>query len=103
MICARVLPNLIFGPAPLTEDDFRQLKALNVTAILSLQTEDDYADGGMENERDAALGIGMSFTNLTVTDFDRLELLFRNCPSVCSCSSKAWAQGTLRTCIARRA
>jgi dual specificity protein phosphatase-like protein len=40
-----------------------------------LQSEDDCADGGMENERNAALGFGMSFTNLPVTDFDRLELL----------------------------
>jgi peroxiredoxin len=75
MNCACVLPNLLFGPAPLTDDDFRQLKALNVTAILSLQTEDDYADGVREDKRNAALEFGLSFTNLPVTDFDRLELL----------------------------
>lgn len=75
MNCACVVRNLIFGPAPLTDDDFRQLKALDVTAILSLQSEDDYAHGGIEQERNAAFGFGMSFLNLPVIDFDRIELL----------------------------
>jgi hypothetical protein len=51
MNCGRVLPNLFVGPAPMDDDDFRQLKALNITAILSLQTEDDDSADAIENER----------------------------------------------------
>ena len=77
MKCDCVVPRLFIGPAPLADDDFQQLKALNVTAILSLETEDDGPDGAIESERSAAVEAGMSFTNLPVTDFDRLELLWK--------------------------
>jgi protein-tyrosine phosphatase/dienelactone hydrolase len=75
MKCDCVIPHLFLGPAPFHNDDFQQLKALNITAILSLQTEDDGPEGAVESERRAAVEAGMSFTNLPVTDFDRLELL----------------------------
>src|SRR5712692_3139801 len=74
MKCALILPNLLVGPAPMDDDDFRELKALNITAILSLQTEEDDSAGAIENERNTAIAAGMTFTNLPVTDFDRLEL-----------------------------
>lgn len=77
MKCDRVISHLFVGPAPSADDDFRQLTALNVTAILSLQTEEDGEEGAIERERDAAAEAGMSFTNLPVTDFDRLELLWK--------------------------
>lgn len=70
-----VLPNLFVGSSPVDDDDFRQLKALNITAILSLQTQDDDRAGAIENERVTAGAIGMGFVNLGVTDFDRLELV----------------------------
>jgi protein-tyrosine phosphatase len=72
--CGLILPNLFVGPAPTDDDDFRELKELNITAILSLQTEEDDSAGAIENERNTAIAIGMTFTNLPVTDFDRLEL-----------------------------
>jgi protein-tyrosine phosphatase len=74
MKCALIQPNLFVGPAPLDDDDFRELKELNITAILSLQTEDDDSAGAIENERNTAVAVGMTFTNLPVTDFDRLEI-----------------------------
>lgn len=77
MKCHRVIPHLFVGPALLADDDFQQLRALNVTAILSLQTEEDGEDGAIERERKAAVQAGISFTNLPVTDFDRLELLWK--------------------------
>src|ERR1019366_10080621 len=77
MKCDRVVPRLFVGPAPLDDDDFQQLKALNVTVILSLQTEEDGEEGAIESERSAAVEAGISFTNLPVTDFDRLELLWK--------------------------
>jgi len=81
MKCDRVISRLFVGPAPLADDDFQQLKALNVTAILSLQTEEDGQEGAIESQRPAAVEAGISFTNLPVTDFDRLELLWKlpNC------------------------
>jgi hypothetical protein len=54
MKCDRVIPHLFVGPAPLADDDFQQLKTLNVTAILSLQTEEDGKEGAIEYERNAA-------------------------------------------------
>jgi alpha/beta superfamily hydrolase len=77
MKCDCVIPHLFVGPAPLDNDDFQQLKALNVTAILSLQTEEDGEEGAIESERSAAVEAGISFTNLPVTDLDRLELLWK--------------------------
>jgi protein-tyrosine phosphatase len=77
MKCDRVIPHLFLGAAPLSDDDFQQLKALNVTAILSLQTEEDGQEGAIESERSAAVEAGISFTNLPVTDFDRLELRWK--------------------------
>ena len=71
---SRVLPSLFVGPAPMDDDDFRELKELNITAILSLQTQEDDSAGAIEIERNTAIAIGMTFTNLPVTDFDRLEL-----------------------------
>ena len=77
MDCDRVIPHLFVGSAPSADDDFERLKQLNVTAILSLQTEDDGQEGAIEGERSAAAKAGISFTNLPVTDFDRLELLWK--------------------------
>lgn len=75
MKCDRIIPHLFVCPAPFAKDDFHQLKALGVTAILSLQTEEDGQEGAIEKERSAANEAGLSFTNLPVTDFNRLELL----------------------------
>jgi protein-tyrosine phosphatase len=56
------------------DDDFRELMSLHVTAILSLQTEEDDSADAIEKERTTADAAGMSFTHLPVTDFDRHEL-----------------------------
>ena len=69
-----VTPQLLLGPAPANEDDFRQLRDAKVTAVLSLQSEEDESDGG-ENERSLAQACGMKFVCMPVTDFDRLELI----------------------------
>jgi protein-tyrosine phosphatase len=69
-----VTPQLVLGPAPLDEDDFRHLMAAKVTAVVSLQTEEDETDGG-ENERGLAEASGMKFVGMPVMDFDRLELI----------------------------
>jgi hypothetical protein len=52
--CLRFPPNSIHAmkdeDQPDVDDDFQQLKALNVTAILSLQTEEDGQEGAIESE-----------------------------------------------------
>ncbi|HUM07207.1 MAG TPA: dual specificity protein phosphatase family protein [Terriglobales bacterium] len=70
----RVTTQLVLGPVPLDEDDFRQLKRAKVTAVVSLQTEEDETDGG-ENERSLAEACGMKFVSAPVMDFDKLELI----------------------------
>lgn len=102
MKCDRVIPHLFVGAAPLADDDFQQLKALSVTAILSLQTEEDGQEGAIESERSAAVKAGISFTNLPVTDFDRLELLWK-LPKCVTTVERILAAGALCTCIAQQA
>jgi len=89
---ALIQPNLFVGPAPMDDDDFRELKALNITAILSLQTEEDDSAGAIENERNTAIAAGMTFTNLPVNDFDRLELA-RKLPECVKALDQVLARG----------
>lgn len=74
MRCDCVLPHLFVGPDPRDEADFATLRSLRISAILSLQTEDDLREGGIERERGAASRAGLVFCSVPVTDFDRIEL-----------------------------
>jgi protein-tyrosine phosphatase len=74
MKCARILPNLFIGPDPRVEEEFEQLRSQKITAILSLQTDDDVHQGGVAHAKEAAEGAGFIFCSTPVTDFDRLEL-----------------------------
>ena len=75
MRCDRVLPNLFVGPDLWDEADFETLESLKISAILSLQREDDFRrEDGLEWERSAAARAGLAFRNVPVTDFDRLDL-----------------------------
>jgi len=74
MNCASVIPELWIGPYPDDAADFEYLKSRGVTAILSLQTEEDLAHrepGWAESEARSA---GLAFRNVPVTDFDVLDL-----------------------------
>lgn len=73
MKCGCVLPNLFVGPAPTDEADFKQLRLMKITAILSLQTEEDVVTG-LETCRRAASKRGLTFHNVPVVDFDRADL-----------------------------
>lgn len=74
MICHRVLPGLFVGPDPRDGADFEALRSLEITAILSLQTEDDLRDRGVGWEAKAARAAGLAFRNMPVTDFDSADL-----------------------------
>ena len=77
MKCDAVLPNLFVGPDPRSAEDFLYLKTLNITAILSLQRDEDRHDGGIEDERVAARKAGLRFASVPVEDFSHADLALR--------------------------
>jgi protein-tyrosine phosphatase len=70
----RVMPGLFVGPDPREEADFDALRAVKITAILSLQTKDDLRDRGIEWEERSALRAGLTFRSVPVTDFNTADL-----------------------------
>ena len=77
MNCSWITPNLVLGSSPSFDKDFQKLKSLNVTAVLSLQTDEDRGDGGIEGERIAANKGGLVFASIPIEDFNAAEL--RSC------------------------
>jgi protein-tyrosine phosphatase len=69
-----VVPNLFVGPDPRDIEDFEHLRSLKITAILSLQTEDDLRNRGAGWERKSAMAAGLAFRNVPVQDFDSADL-----------------------------
>jgi hypothetical protein len=45
--CDRVTPNLFVGSCPLDSKEIDELKSLGITAILSLQTDEDLRERGI--------------------------------------------------------
>jgi protein-tyrosine phosphatase len=74
MNCDSVLPELWVGADPREGGDFEMLKARGITAILSLQTEDDLRGRGIGWEARGAVRAGLVFSNVPVTDFDAKDL-----------------------------
>lgn len=74
MNCSWALPNLAVGSSPKLDEEFRELRALKVTAVLSLQTDEDRGDGGIEAERIAAEKAGLIFSNVPIRDCNRADL-----------------------------
>ena len=74
MNCHSVLAELWVGSDPREAEDFEILKAKGITAILSLQTEDDLRDRGIGWEARGAVRAGLIFANVPVTDFDAKDL-----------------------------
>ena len=69
-----VTPSLLVGPAPYERDDYEQLLAKGVTAILSLQTPEDLGERTPAEVESAAKAAHLTFRNVPVNDFDRLDL-----------------------------
>jgi len=65
------------GPDPREGADFEALRSLKITAILSLQTEDDLRDRGLGWEQETERAAAMDFINMPVTDFDSADLQLR--------------------------
>jgi len=74
MKCSWVLPNLAIGSDPRADQEFQELKLLQITAILSLQTDEDRGVGGIEGELAAAHKAGLAISSVSIEDFNRAEL-----------------------------
>jgi atypical dual specificity phosphatase len=77
LTCSRIQANLWVGPAPHRNQDFKHLQSLKITAILSLQDEEERGHDGIERERAEAVRAGLAFENISVKDFDNDDLQLR--------------------------
>lgn len=68
------MERLLVGPDLREAADFQQLMALKVSAILSLQTEDDLRNREMDWEEKSATEAGLVYRNVPVTDFNPADL-----------------------------
>jgi hypothetical protein len=74
MDCDRIAGNLFVGSCALDSSDFEELRALCMTAIVSLQTEEDTGERGIDWRENAALNAKLAFGNVLVRDFDAVHL-----------------------------
>jgi protein-tyrosine phosphatase len=72
--CDRIIQNLVVGSCLLDTHEVEELRALGVTAILSLQTAGDTGERGIGWEEKAARAAKLSFQSVPVRDFDTAEL-----------------------------
>lgn len=70
---AEITPNLLVGPCPYDAEEFQELKAQAVTAILSLLTADDEEELCVHGIVEATRA-GLEYRNVAVNDFDNLDL-----------------------------
>ena len=80
MNCGCVLPNLFVGPDPWSVEDFEHLRALGVSAVLSLQQTDERDRGSNQepkNDLKSNVRSEMEFHSIPITDFNRAELQAR--------------------------
>ena len=74
MDCDRIASNLLVGSCLLDRKEVEELCLLGVTAILSLQTDEDMGKRGIEWEEKAALAVKLAFQSVPVRDFDTADL-----------------------------
>jgi len=74
MVISPVTSSLVVGPCPEDPDDYDQLKAERITAILNLQSPDDRGERTLAGVESAAKSAHIEFRNVPVTDFDSLDL-----------------------------
>jgi protein-tyrosine phosphatase len=74
MDCDQIIENLFVGSCLLDSKDFEDLRPLAITAILSLQTDEDMGQRDIGWEEKAALNAKLAFRNVPVRDFDAADL-----------------------------
>lgn len=77
MNCDRIAENLLVGSCLLEASEVAALRSLGITAILSLQTEQDMGERGIDWERKAAFSASLTFRSLPVRDFDTPDLQYK--------------------------
>ncbi len=77
LTCSRIQHNLWVGAALLNDRDFKHLLWLEITAVLSLQEEEERGHCGIEQEQAQAVRAGLAFENVSVRDFDNEDLQLR--------------------------
>jgi len=70
----RIAENLLVGSYLLDANEVEELRSLGVTAIFSLQTEEDTGKRGIDWEEKEASAAKLAFRNLPVRDFDTADL-----------------------------
>lgn len=70
----RITHNLFVGSSLREASEIEELRSQGITAIFSLQTEEDIGEHGLQWEKKAALAAGLGFRNVPVKDFDTAEL-----------------------------
>lgn len=74
MDCDRIAQNLVVGSSLLEENEIEKLRSLGITAILSLETEEDVGKDRINWEETVALAANLTFRNVPVNDLDRADL-----------------------------
>jgi hypothetical protein len=97
-----ILPNLAVGSDPRVDEEFQELRALKITAILSLQTDEDRTDGGIEDERTAADKAGLVFCSVPLK-ISIAPNFSRPCQTVWLPSNACSSRVTMYTSIAQPA
>ncbi len=64
MDCDQITDNLFVGSCPLDSKDFKDLRSLGITAILSLQTPEDTGERGIEWEEKPALNAQLAVRSM---------------------------------------
>jgi atypical dual specificity phosphatase len=74
--CDRIVSNVFVGECPVTAEDVEQLRDLGITAVVNLQTNEDFAywDIDWESLADCYRESGMEVRRVPVCDFDRDHL-----------------------------
>ena len=70
----RIAANLFVGSCLLGRKELEELRSLGVSAILSLQTEQDMGERGIEWEEKEAFAAKLVFRSVPVRDFDAADL-----------------------------
>jgi protein-tyrosine phosphatase len=74
MNCDRIAEELLVGSCLLEANEVEALRSLGISAILSLQTEQDMGKRGIDWEKKAAFAANLTFRSLPVRDFDTADL-----------------------------
>lgn len=77
MNCSMVTVSLWVGSNPAEESDILELRSMRISAVLSLQAEEDVQDQEPGWEKSAAEAEGLTYRNVAVVDYDSLDLRWK--------------------------